>query len=300
MKKKSFKSNKKLLVLWPYTFTEFDFYKEEYDHLEKRLNSKIIIHDLSNFLYNKKINDIWLTKKKKNVHRFFSLRSWIKHFRNINKSNILLYNNIPIDNFKTLIVNLFVKSSNIPVLTHIYNDVAIFKTKKDSNYFLNKIKENIFRFGSYSYYIKQFIFKYINQYIKYKKHLIVKYGYTNTKNLSSEKIIFIDSHAQDYSKYLIKKNKKTKNYKKNYIVYLDTPGPYFVDDYFFFEKLNKPSNIDKWYSDLNAFFDNLEKYFKSKVVVIPHPKNKGIKNPYFKNRIVNHDYDAFQKKCRNV
>ena len=119
MKKKHFQSKKKLLVLWAYTFTEFDFYKEEYSYLEKKLSSKIIIHDLSNVLYNKKINDIWLSKKKKSVYRFFSLISRISHFRNINKSNILLYNNIPIDNLKALIVNLFVNDLIISEYTSL-------------------------------------------------------------------------------------------------------------------------------------------------------------------------------------
>ena len=69
-----------------------------------------------------------LSKKKKSVYRFFSLISWISHFRNINKSNILLYNTIPFVNLKSLIVNLFVKLSNIPVLTLICHDVAEVKS----------------------------------------------------------------------------------------------------------------------------------------------------------------------------
>jgi hypothetical protein len=107
-----------------------------------------------------------------------------------------------------------------------------------------------------------------------------------------KKIPFINSHAYDYSKYLIKNNKSTKKYKKKYIVYLDTPGPYFIDDNFLFGIFRKSTYIKEWYLDLNNFFDNLEKIFNAKVIVLPHPKNKGVKNPYFNNRIVNHDYDA--------
>ena len=56
-------------------------------------------------------------------------------------------------------------------------------------------------------------------------------------------------------------------------------------------------NINKYYKDLNNFFDKLEKIFKAKVIVIPHPKYKSSSkfkslNPYFKKRRVNNDYNA--------
>ena len=295
MKKKNSQTKKTLLILWPLTFTEFDFYREEYIYLEKKFNFKIIIHDLLNVVYNKKINIIWRSKREKKAQRFYSLISWIIHFRKIRKKNILLYNHVDTDNFNAFIINLFIKLSNFPVLTYITSDAPVPKITKNTKYFLTKIKENIFKFHLYNYYIRRLFFNSLGKYIRFKKHFIML-----TSN-QKKGIPFIDSHSYDYSKYLIKNNKNTKKYKKNYIVYLDTPGPYFVgDDYFYQHKLNysfssefkKSTNIKKWYLDLNAFFDNLEKFFNAKVVVLPHPKNKGIKNPYFNNRIVNHDYDA--------
>ena len=56
-------------------------------------------------------------------------------------------------------------------------------------------------------------------------------------------------------------------------------------------------NIEKIYSDINNFFFNLEKIFKCKIVIIPHPKYKSSNkkksfNPYFKNFIVDNRPNA--------
>ena len=53
---------KKILLLYPYRFTEFIYYKYEIFKLEKEYNLKVIIHDLSNIASNKKLNVEWKTK----------------------------------------------------------------------------------------------------------------------------------------------------------------------------------------------------------------------------------------------
>ncbi len=62
---------KKILLLFPYRFTEFEYYKYEISKLEKKYNLKVIIHDLSNVVTNKKLNAVWKTKlRKKNIKIF--------------------------------------------------------------------------------------------------------------------------------------------------------------------------------------------------------------------------------------
>ena len=53
--------------------------------------------------------------------------------------------------------------------------------------------------------------------------------------------------------------------------------------------------IKEWYNQFNNFFNNLEFFYNTKVLVISHPKTKGIVNPFFKQRIINHDMDAAVK-----
>jgi hypothetical protein len=70
-----------------------------------------------------------------------------------------------------------------------------------------------------------------------------------------------------------------KNDKKNEIIFIDGAGPYFFDDYNILGK-KISFNIPEWYLDVNLFLKNLEKKFSSKVIVIHHPKNRKLKNPF--------------------
>ena len=46
---------KTLLILFPYSFTEYTYYNLELFYLEKKYNYKIIIHDLSNIVTDKQL-----------------------------------------------------------------------------------------------------------------------------------------------------------------------------------------------------------------------------------------------------
>ena len=58
---------------------------------------------------------------------------------------------------------------------------------------------------------------------------------------------------------------------KNYVVFLDTTTPYFTGDKILFGyKINYKTK--KWYKDLNLFLEKIENEFKTRVVIIPHPR----------------------------
>ena len=134
--------------------------------------------------------------------------------------------------------------------------------------------------------------------------------FENKKNIN-----LIKGHSFDYSNSLLKKyNNSNKINKKKYIVYLDTGFPYFVGDAAAFfagdaaalrQEIKKVDN-ESYYRDLNLYFDELEKLYKAKVIVIPHSKYKITKlknknlNPYFNNRLTDNSYNATAKlipKC---
>ena len=56
---------KKILLLFPYKFTEYLYYKFEISKLEKEYNLKVIIHDLSNIINDERLNAVWKTKLEK-------------------------------------------------------------------------------------------------------------------------------------------------------------------------------------------------------------------------------------------
>ena len=75
----------------------------------------------------------------------------------------------------------------------------------------------------------------------------------------------------------VKKSKTLKQKReKRFGVFLDTPTPYFRDDYSLMG-IEINYNLQKWYNDLNDFLLKAEKVFNCKIIIIPHPKVKNIK-----------------------
>ena len=112
---------KTLLILHPYKFTEFHFYRWELLYLEKRKDYKVIIHDLSNMITNKQFNDTWKTKRAKKAIAFTSLISWAREFNKIKKNKgILIYDNLDYSqiNFKVFVIKLLLGLSKLPILKY--------------------------------------------------------------------------------------------------------------------------------------------------------------------------------------
>ena len=115
-------------------------------------------------------------------------------------------------------------------------------------------------------------------------------------NLKSKKKNCLNYHFHDFSKLNRYRNNKSKEKKREKIaVFLDCPDPYFEDDYSIFG-LNFNYNKSLWYDDLNNFLSRIEKTYACKVIIIPHPKVKGLKNPYYDKKYqVDHNSEAVYK-----
>ena len=68
-----------------------------------------------------------------------------------------------------------------------------------------------------------------------------------------------------------------------------------MDDESLLFKQKREIDLVKWYREHNEFFDKLENFFSTKVIVVSHPKTKGIKNPFLKKRFIDHRIDATLK-----
>ena len=293
---------KTLLVLFPYKFTEFYYYKYELSHLKKR-NYEVIIHELSDIVANSRFIKATATKTAKRVIRFFSLISWILAFNAIRKKkNVLIYNNIEDATFKVFIIKLILKLSNLPILKFGIVEMGEWiNRKRNIRYFIEIILEQKLNLKFYIFRINEIFFSFLIKYIKFNKiYLLVNKklnGFYDKK-----KINLINHHSYDYSTSLMeqKKNSYRKN-KKRYIVYLDKPIPYFGGDALIEGRKLPKNDVQKWYNELNSLFDYLEKLFKAKVLIIPHHKYKIPKlkkknlNPYFNNRISDNSYNACEK-----
>ena len=287
-------SKKIILFLYPYVISDHTYYNYELDYLDKINNVKLITHDLSLIIYNNKFNSVWncINKNKKKIDKFKSLFSWFFFIYKIkDKKNVWVYNNVASENFKSFIINLFIKFCGFSVIVYPSPQVAEFKSKKNIMFFFKKIKKHLFNIKYILFNINLNFFSFLNSLFNYKKLFILYSGKKKFlfKRNQTKNILFIKSQALDYSNYLT--SKKNNNHLNKTVVYLDTSDPYFDDD-FSLMNFKYPKNYNSWYDSLNLFFLKLENDFNLKTIILPHPKNKGRDNPFFDKKMITHDVKA--------
>lgn len=301
---------KKILILFPTPFTEFNYWRFEISKLENKCKAKVIIHDLSRLIIKKNFQQEWKARVNKKSFKFNSLYSWLKHFLSRKNENLLVINFIEVSNFNSFIINFFVKISNHTIVIH--SPANIFRSikpyKKNLNFFYQRLKQHKFNTKLYLFSIQKLLFNYLLNKIRSPKTLVLTNNFKkiayNFKNIDKKKIQEVNFNSYDYSNSLV--YFKTRPLRKRYILYIDNGAPYFTGDaHFKGDSTSYFGNIEKYYKDLNNFLNKLETAFKAKVIVIPHPKYKSpsskIKslNPFFNNRKVNNDFDALPKLTAN-
>ena len=283
---------KKILILFPNPFTEFNYSKFEINKLKNECNVKVIIHDLSKLVLKERFTQEWKTKICKNVLKFNSIFSWLKYFMSKKNENFLIMNFVKVTNFNSFLINLFIKISNHTIIIH--SPASIFRSvkpfKKNLNFFFKRITQHKLNFNVYLFSFQKFFFNLIINMISSSKVIIFLNNFKkiafNHKADKSDKLLKVNFNSYDYSNSLVYKKKNL--LKDRYILYIDNGAPYFTGDaHFKGDSTSYFGNISKYYKNLNNFFDKLEKIFKAKIIVIPHPKYKSsLKfkslNPYFK------------------
>ena len=278
---------KQLMVLYPYKFTRFEYYKFELDDYD----FKVDILDLSNS--NKKFIKSWKSPRHPKVFAPKNLNSLIKYFNSkIKKKPVILNFNESERNLWTFFVKFLIKKHNLKEIIIKEKNWNI-KTHKNFFWFVKKLKLHGFNFKVYLFYLKNFSLKCLEIFLKHKNEFIF-----TTQKFSSKYI-----HNFDYSNsigYLKSKN------KQKFIVYLDNGGPYFTGDTQHLGNKLPNYNISKIYKDYEIFFNKIQKDFNCNLIIVPHPKyksaDKSIKsyNPYFRNFIVDNRPDAINKLSKNI
>ena len=271
---------KQLLILFPYKFTNFEYYKYEL----KKFKYNISILDFSNA--NKKfVNNAWKSSRHPKAFAPKNVKSLLKFLRHIIKKRPIILNlNDEEMNLWTILAKFIIKKNNLTEIV-ISEKSLVLPEKKNFRWLKKRMIEHRFNFKVYFFYIQFFLGKFILSILKHNKEFI----FSNTKTSN----YYINNY--DYSNSLESVKRKI---KKKYIVFLDNGGPYFSADTERLGNILPNRNIKKIYSDINNFFYNLEKIFKCKIVIIPHPKYKSSNkknksfNPYFKNFIVDNRPDA--------
>ncbi len=268
--------------------------------LEKRFKIKFIIQDLSNIFFPK---FKFSSKSLKDSKKFKSLKNWKKSFTQLSKKkNIVVINELGFLYFKSFLINLFLQKTNLPIIFDC-NIGVVDRSDFDKSFDLKKFKYRILNIIKNPYrlffFIKSKFLNFLNYYIKFDKVIVLSAGkHVHLPFRYKHKEAF-KIHSKDYSNYL-NYQKKIKFKKKKPIIFFDAPYPYFHDDYNLLYGTKNEINSEKWYKDHNEFFEKLENNFSTKVVIIPHPKVKGLKFPFYKKRIIDQRIDASLKLTPNA
>jgi len=289
------KMKKKIILLYPLPFTKFNYFQYGF-HLIKKM--KIEIHDLSNSFISNKFKKKWQSQKlNKNVIIFKNFFSWIFYITKessdtfvINETHYSTYS------IKSLLIRFILLIKNFVVFFYDIRDVYDPKVKKNLKYFKAKIfKEHKFDLYFWLNSIKKIILSNLQNLIIFKKEVILTNKSKNTQNFKNLKLI-CNIHSFDYSNFLKSKNEK-KN--KNFFVFLDTGFPSFIGDRLLlnsFENNFDENKAQDYNYKINFFFSLLEKKFKKKILIVPHPKLRGSR---FYNEYFYKNFEKFNKVNTN-
>jgi len=277
---------KKLIILYPYPFSKFNFFQYSFDLLKKK-NVKVEIHNLSDLFITKKFQDQWKSEEYKlqNI-KFKNIFSWFFYIiKEPANTFILNCTNQNINSINFIIIKIILSLKGFRVLIYDVIDVIDIKPKRNLYFFYHKVfKETKFDLFFYFNFIKKFIFSYLDKIHEFKNEIILTNTIKKNQNDSSNKIIR-NIHSFDYSNFLRSVNKIKKN---KYFVYLDTGHPYYDGDHYLDRSKKVTRNeflIKEYIKKLNYFFYFIEKKFKKKVLIAVHPKLRLINK---KKNLFNH------------
>ncbi len=280
-----------IIYLYPNKLTNFFYFREEINLLQTKTNFEVEIHDLS-FFVNKNLNKVFKTKEKKakNIKKFKSLTSWKAYFDNLlKKKRITIINYINFDSFNGILVNYYLLKKNIKMIKYFSPGGFDIYYHKENKLNLEKVLKNILNFNKLLIYLKSKIYEQALKKFHFKKNYILYSGKEKINPFPQQNDKYYPFHTYDYSKFLIYNSKKKNS---NLIVFIDSAFPYSISD-FNLTGDNAYVDVKKWYNGLNNLLNFLAKKYSSKILIIPHHKLKGIRNPHYSKKFkIAHEIDA--------
>ena len=203
---------KKLIVLFPQKFTQFEYFKYEIEQY-KKLDYEVNVIDLSNIILSKSFNKIWKTKKFKYAitpNSILELYFYLKR----NKENSIILSFLA-NNYTLKICIIFFIIQILKIKQILINDThpsTKWRSKNIINWFISKLKQHKFNFIVYLFYLQYFVSKFLMIFLQNPKVFFSPLKLENIKNIKP-------INFYDYSNSL-EKSKTEKPYK-SYCLYLD-------------------------------------------------------------------------------
>ena len=252
---------KKLIVIWPYRFRDFDWQRFELDFLAPHV--EIQVHELIDALTPEFGAAYANQSENPAVQRFASLKEWRKEFKKISKGAII-FSHVAPESLKVLTICWTIRRVCRNVVGISTGGVASSSVKWGPNKrelsplikkFLHVVRRNLL----WSF-LPNFVFTGGSEYLSRMKRESPRY----TR--------FILGNSSDFSHSIRISLGSPPNSDK--LVYLDTGFPGFPRDELLVG-LSEEVDPKDWYPKLDKFFGFVERELKNEVEIAIHPKHFG-------------------------
>ena len=252
---------KKLIVIWPYRFRDFDWQRFELDFLAPHV--EIHVHELIDALTPEFGAAYANQSENPAVKRFVSLKKWRNEFKKISEDAIV-FNNVRPINFKSILICATLRRSRASVVGFSTGGVPFsdFRLDPERRDLPKSLKKALHFFRR-------------NLLLIFMPNKVVVGGTEEVDRVrrdyprSTKRVL---ANSSDFSNSLC--FSLSSDTSKLTAVYLDTGFPGFPRDEII-EKIVEQVDGQDWYPKLDKFFGFVEGELKNKVEIAIHPKHVG-------------------------
>jgi hypothetical protein len=254
-------AKKKLIVVWPYRFRDFDWQRFELEQLSQHV--EVHVHELIDALTPEFAAAYANQSERPEVKRFSSLKDWRREFKKVSKDSVVFTHVRPI-NLQSALICLNIRLSGSAVIGFSTGGAPNYASVGNDNESKSvKILKTLFHF------IKRTSLSFITP------EMVFVGGTEEEKRARrdySRRTSLIFGDSSDYSQTLLRiQNSKSVEFES---VFLDTGFPGFLRD----EMLTGDTESvlpSQWYPQINKFLDFVNKALGYKTVIAIHPKHVG-------------------------
>ena len=254
-------AKKKLIVVWPYRFRDFDWQRFELEHLSQHV--EVHVHELIDALTPEFAAAYANQSGRPEVKRFSSLKEWRREFKKVSKDSIVFTHVRPI-NLQSALICLNIRLSGSKVVGFSTGGVPFsdFRLSPDKREFPTLVKRVL-------HFARRNILSLLmpDRVVVGGSEEVARVGRDYPK--STRPIL---ANSSDYSNCL--RLRTLGGELQNSAIYLDTGFPGFPRDEVIEKTVEQVSGSD-WYPGLNRFFDFVESVSATKVDIAIHPKHVG-------------------------
>ena len=252
---------KKLIIIWPYRFRDFDWQRFELDFLAPHV--EIHVHELIDALTPEFGAAYANQSENPAVKRFASLKEWRKEFKKISKDAIV-FNHVRPINLKSTLICATLRRSRASVVGFSTGGVPFsdFRLDPERRDLPKSLKKALHFFRR-------------NLLLIFMPNKVVVGGTEEVDRVrrdyprSTKRVL---ANSSDFSNSLC--FSLSSDTSKLIAVYLDTGFPGFPRDEVI-EKIVEQVDGQDWYPKLDKFFGFVERELKNKVEIAIHPKHFG-------------------------